>query len=113
MPWLSLVRALLIDVRLALCAKSLACRRYRPGPWHPNAPVPRQGLRHKVCSRGWAAGMSVRSRNRASSRFLHGNVAPDLLYSSPFLFFLCAFSIGAFGAHFEAISALRLIAPGL
>src|SRR3954447_4100076 len=50
MPWLSLVRALLIDVRLALCARSLACRRYHPGPWHRNAPVPRQGLRHKACS---------------------------------------------------------------
>src|SRR3954469_4800456 len=69
MPYLSLVRALLIDVRLALFARSLACRRYRPGPRHRIAPLPRQALRHKAGSRG-----------------LHGNAAPDLLYSYPFCF---------------------------
>ncbi len=31
---------------------------------------------------------------------------PSLLYSSPFLFFFCAFSIGAFRVFFEVISAL-------
>jgi hypothetical protein len=46
-------------------------------------------------------------------RFLHGNAAAGLLYSSPFLFFLCAFSIGAFRAFFEAISALSQIVPRL
>src|SRR3954447_25330622 len=97
MPWLSLVRALLIDVHLALCARSLACRRYRPGPWHRNAPVPRRGLRHKACSRE-----------------LHGNAAPDCcIVRSPFLFFLCAPSIGAFRAFFEAISALSQIVSRL
>jgi hypothetical protein len=40
---------------------------------------------------------------------LRGNAAPDLLYSSAFLFFLCASSIGAFRAFFEAISALSQI----
>ena len=39
--------------------------------------------------------------------------APGLLYSSPFLFFLCTFSIGAFRAFFEAISALSQIVPRL
>src|SRR3954451_15216710 len=96
MPYLSLVRVLLIGVRLALCARSLACRRYRPGPWHRNAPVPRQGLRHKACSRG-----CTETPRRT------------LLYRSPFLFFLCASSIGAFRAFFEAISALGQIVSRL
>ena len=42
-----------------------------------------------------------------------GKAAPGLLYSSPFLFFLCTFSIGAFRAFFEAISALSQIVPRL
>jgi hypothetical protein len=55
-----------------------------------------QGLRHKACSRGF-----------------HGNAPPDQLYSSPSLFFLCAFSIGAFRAFFEAISPLSRSCPVL
>jgi ribonuclease HII len=56
----------------------------------------RQGLRHKAGS--W--------------RF-HGNAASDPEFSSPFLFFLCASSIGAFRAFFEAISALSQIVSRL
>ena len=41
----------------------------------------------------------------ACMEVLHETPA-GLLYSSSFLFFLCAFSIGAFRAFFEAISAL-------
>jgi len=41
------------------------------------------------------------------------NAAPGLLYNSLFLFFLCAFSVGAFRAFFEAISALHQIVPRL
>jgi hypothetical protein len=51
-----------------------------------------------------------RKNNREVSEggciFAEAFASPSLLYASPFLFFFCAFSIGAFRAFLEAISAL-------
>src|SRR5437868_2198400 len=69
----------------------------------------RSGAIKRLRPTGWG---QLGPTSVTSANFL-GNAAPGLLDSSPFLFFLCASSIGASRAFFEAIGAFGQIVPRL